>query len=391
MPFVGLSTMDQKVRLISDHLAGCFSIVELAQKYGISRPTVYKWIGRYDREGAEGLKERSRAPRNCSHRISEEVVAAIVALRERKGWGAKKLLKILSSRYAEDQLPARSTCCEILKRHGLVQKRRRRRQVEHPGNQAEAATAPNQIWSADFKGQFKTRDGRYCYPLTVADNYSRYLLGCEALRSTRINEAKPVFLRLFRKFGLPECILTDNGPPFAAYSLGRLSQLSAWWIQLGIRPRLIEPGKPQQNGRHERFHRTLKDRTARPPAGSRGAQQRRFNQFQVEYNEERPHEALGLETPASCYRPSRREMPKRLPPLTYPEHWESRKVAHNRSMKWHGQRVHVSSPCAGLHIGLEEVHNSIWHVYLGPVRLGTFFEDQLQIVDPLNSLELTQV
>ena len=168
----------------------------------------------------------------------------------------------MSARFPAAQLPARSTCNAILARHGLILKRRRRSQIGHPGNQAEVPIEPNQMWAADFKGEFKTRDGRYCYPLTVTDSYSRYLLGCQGLFSTRIDEAKPVFLGLFRKFGLPDRILTDNGSPFAARSLARLSQLSAWWVRLGIRPILIEPGKPQQNGRHERFHRTLKAGTA---------------------------------------------------------------------------------------------------------------------------------
>ena len=381
MPFKGTSAMDQKTRFIADYLTGFFSHTELCHSYGISRPTGYKWIDRYEAEGSAGLVDRSRCPHHCPQETPREIVAAIVELRKQKGWGPKKLLKILSARFPAAQLPARSTCNAILARHGLIVKRRRRSQIGHPGNQAEVPIEPNQMWAADFKGEFKTRDGRYCYPLTVTDSYSRYLLGCQRLFSTRIDEAKPVFLGLFRKFGLPDRILTDNGSPFAARSLARLSQLSAWWVRLGIRPILIEPGKPQQNGRHERFHRTLKAGTAKPPAGNRSAQQRRFNRFRFEYNEERPHEALDLETPASFYTPSSRALPAHPPHLDYPDYWEKRKVTFNRSMKWHGKDVLVSLPCVGQYVGLEEIYDGVWHVYLGPVRLGTFYEETLRIVD----------
>ncbi len=379
MPFEKVSAMDEKTRFIADYLEQRYSHIDLCQMYGISRPTGYKWIRRYESEGAAGLIERSRRPTSCPHQTPEEIVSAIIALRRKYGWGPKKLLRRLSDRFPD--LPAKSTCDAILSRHGLTKKRRRRSQIGHPGNQAVDATAPNQVWAADFKGQFKTRDGRYCYPLTVTDNYSRYLLGCQALLSTHIGEAKPVFKRLFSEFGLPDQILTDNGAPFAARSLGRLSQLSAWWVQLGIRPIRIEPGKPQQNGRHERFHRTLKDRTARPPSGNKSAQQRRFNRFIKEYNEERPHEALGQETPASFYHPSSRTLPAQPPALNYPDHWEKRKVAANSSMRWHTKAVQVSMPCAGQYIGLEEIDEGIWNVYLGAVRIGIFLEEELRIAD----------
>ena len=392
MPFEKVSAMDQKTLFIADYLNQVYPHSVLCEKYGVSRPTGYKWISRYESEGPPGLIDRSCRPHHCPQEISQDVVSAIVALRKaHTDWGAKKLIKHLRGRFSSDALPARSTCCEILSRHGLVRKKRRKRQIGHPGERRRNITAPNQLWTADYKGQFKTRDGRYCYPLTVLDSHSRYLLGCQVLTSTCLVEAKPVFRRVFAKYGLPDRLLTDNGVPFAAHSLGRLSQLSAWWVRLGIRPELIEPGNPQQNGRHERFHRTLKDKTARPPAGSRSAQQRRFNQFQIEYNEVRPHEALDLETPSTVYTPSSRPMPAKLPPLDYPGHWEKRKVATNRSMKWRGHPVHVSLPCAGQYIGLEEVQDGIWHVYYGPIRLGTFIEEQLQIVDHFPKKGITKV
>jgi putative transposase len=379
MPFESVSAMDEKMRFITDYLEGRYSHTELCRIYGISRPTGYKWISRYESEGAVGLIERSRRPINCPHQTPDEIVSEIISLRKKYGWGPKKLLRRLSDQFSD--LPAKSTCDAILSRHGLSQKRRRKSKIGHPGNQAVDATAPNQVWAADFKGQFKTRDGRYCYPLTVTDNYSRYLLGCQALPSIHIGEAKPVFKRLFCEYGLPDQILTDNGAPFAARSLGRLSKLSAWWVQLGIQPIRIEPGKPQQNGRHERFHRTLKDRTVRPPSGNKSAQQRRFNHFRKEYNEERPHEALGQETPATFYHPSSKKLPPQPPALVYPNHWEKRKVSSSSLMKWHKKSVHVSDPCAGQYIGLEEIDIGIWNVYLGALRIGIFLEEELQIVD----------
>jgi putative transposase len=217
---------------------------------------------------------------------------------------------ILQKRHPSWSLPGRSTVCDILRRHGLVPKKRHQRHIGHPGKPTTLIAAPNEVWSADFKGQFKTGDGLYCYPLTVADGYSRFLLGCQALSSTRVAEAKPVFTRLFKAFGLPKRIRTDNGVPFATNTLGRLSQLSAWWVRLGILPEFIEPGKPQQNGCHERMHRTLKAETTRPPARTRRAQQLKFDRFREEFNFQRPHEALDMQPPPHATNPH----PVRCPP-----------------------------------------------------------------------------
>jgi hypothetical protein len=240
---------------------------------------------------------------------------------------------------------------------------------------------PNSIWTADFKGQFRTRDGRYCYPLTIVDGYSRYLLACQGLRSTAIALAKPVFHRLFEQYGLPRIIRTDNGVPFATTTLGRLSTLSVWWIRLGIFPELIEPAHPEQNGRHERMHKTLKAETTRPPRGNLSAQQVRFNEFRREYNDDRPHEGLGLETPASRYEPSPRPMPSKLPQIEYPKHFEVRLVSKNCGIRWKSQRVLVTHTLAGEYVGLEEVGDGVWDVFFGPVRLGRLDERRLQVED----------
>jgi putative transposase len=249
-----------------------FSISELCDHYGVSRKTGYKWIDRYLTRGPAGLEERSRRPRQCPWQTPEHVVEALLEARRRHPcWGAKKLLTIVSKRHSH--WPHRSTIYDILNRHGLVALKRRRRTMGHPGRPNSPIDAPNAVWSADFKGHFKTGDGIYCYPLTITDGYSRCLLGCQALHATSVHQAKPVFTRIFKQFGLPQRVRTDNGAPFASISLARLSTRSAWWVRLGILPAFIEPGKPQQNGRHERMHRTLKAETTRPPAANLPAQQ----------------------------------------------------------------------------------------------------------------------
>ena len=388
MPWSQPTPMDQKTQFIADYLRERLSMTELCELYGISRKTGYKLIDRYLKFGPAGLAERSRKPDSHPNQTPEHVVHAIVEVRQRHpSWGAKKLLSILEKRHPKWSLPGRSTVCDILSRHGLVPKQRNRRHIGHPGKPSSVIAAPNDGWSADFKGHFKTADGRYCYPLTVADGFSRYLLGCQALSSTSVAGAKPVFLRLFKEFGLPKRIRTDNGVPFATNTLARLSQLSAWWVRLGVLPELIEPGKPQQNGRHERMHRTLKAETTRPAANSCRAQQRKFDRFREEFNCERPHEALDMQTPASCYQPSPREMPHKIPPLEYPDRFEVRYVSANGGIRWNKQWVNVSITCVGEYVGLEEIDDGVWNVYFGPLKLGKLLERHMRIEDEFGRLK----
>jgi transposase InsO family protein len=380
--------MDQKTQFIADYLRDTLSVSELCDMYGISRKTAYKWIERYLRQGPVGLEDRSRKPRNCPNRTLEHIEAALLQERARHpSWGAKKLLPFLAKRFPNEPLPVESTVFEILGRHGMLARKRQRRRIGHPGAPSSAMLAPNDVWSADFKGQFKTGDGRYCYPLTVTDGFSRYLLGCQGLHSTAVHQAKPVFTRLFKEFGLPKRIRTDNGVPFATNTLGRLSSLSAWWVRLGVFPEFIEPGKPQQNGRHERMHRTLKAETTRPPAGSLRAQQRKFNCFRSEYNAERPHEALDMQTPQQLYTPSPRPMPNRPAPLEYPDRFELRYVSGNGGVRWNGHWVNVSVVCIGEYVGFEEIDDGIWNVYFGPLKLGRFNERNMRIEDEFGRLK----
>jgi putative transposase len=391
MPWSQTMPMDQRVQFIADYLRNMLSMTELCDLYHVSRKTGYKWVQRYLRRGPIGLEELSRKPRVSPNQTPAERVAAILeARRHHPSWGAKKLLKILRKKHPRWSWPHRGTVCEILSRHGLVPPKRRRRVIGHPGRPTTQILAPNDVWSADFKGQFKTTNGTYCYPLTVTDGYSRFLLGCQALRSTSVAEAKPVFLRLFQEFGLPQRIRTDNGVPFATNTLGRLSQLSAWWVRLGVLPEFIEPGKPQQNGRHERMHRTLKAETTRPAAANLAAQQRKFNAFRLEFNQQRPHEALDLETPAACYTPSLRSMPNKIPPLEYPDRFEVRYVSANGGIRWEHDWVNVSTVCAGDYVGLEEIDDGVWNVYFGPLKLGRFLERHRRIEDAYGRLLRSQ-
>jgi putative transposase len=388
VPWKETSPMDQKTQFIADYLRETFSVTELCDMYEVSRKTAYKWIDRYLRQGPAGLEDRSRKPRNTPNRIPEHIEAALLQARTRHpSWGAKKLLPHLAKRFPNEQLPVESTVFEILGRHGMLARKRQRRRLGHPGAPSNSMLAPNDVWCADFKGQFKTGDGRYCYPLTVTDGFSRYLLGCQALHSTAVDGAKPAFTRLFKEFGLPKRIRTDNGVPFATNSLARLSSLSAWWVRLGVMPELIEPGKPQQNGRHERMHRTLKAETTRPPAGNLQAQQRKFNRFQSEYNTERPHEALDMQTPQALYNPSPREMPNRLAPLEYPDRFEVRYVSGNGGVRWNGRWLCVSIVCVGEYVGFEEIDDGLWIVYYGPVKLGRFNERNMRIEDEFGRLK----
>ncbi len=387
MPWRETTPMHQRTLFIADHLRGTRSVTELCAEYGIARKTAYKWIDRYIRRGPAGLEDRSRRPRVMPNTTPEPVVNALIVLRHRHPtWGPKKLLAYLARRHPSWQLPGRSVTAALLKRRGLIRRRACRRRIGHPGKPHTLIVAPNQLWCADFKGQFRMGNGRYCYPLTVTDGFSRYLLGCQGLPSTAVAGAKPVFTRLFQEYGLPQYIRTDNGVPFATNTLARLSRLSAWWVRLGILPQLIEPGRPQQNGRHERMHKTLKAEATRPPAAAMPSQQRRFDRFRREFNEERPHEALDQRTPASIYEPSPRPMPSKLPPLEYPDRFEVRYVSANGGIRWNRAWVNVSTTCVGEYVGLEEIDDGVWTVYFGALTLGRLIERKMKIEDAYGRL-----
>lgn len=367
--------MDERRRFIEDHAHGLYDMTELSARYGISRKTGYKWLARFEAHGRPGLVDRSHAPHACPHRISREVAQLIVAARRaHPSWGPRKLLAWLAPRYPALELPAVSTAGDLLARRGLVKTRRRRRQHTHPGVVPAVTQEPNDLWTADFKGHFRTRDGIYCYPLTVADQHTRYLLACQGLASIHGWRVRPVFERLFREYGLPRAIRTDNGVPFATRGLHGLSQLNVWWMRLGITHQRIRPARPQENGCHERMHKTLKYEATKPPQRDRRAQQQRFATFRAEYNDERPHEALGGKPPASCYTSSPRLYPATLPALEYPGHFLVKPVTAAGNLRFKHKLLFIAHALAHHRIGFDEVADGVWSIYFGTVLLGRLDE-----------------
>lgn len=361
MPWEQTSAMDQRVQFIADWLSGDYFKIELCTAYGISRPTADKWIKRYEQQGAKALEERSRAPHSHPNATSEQVCEMIIETKlSRQNWGPKKVLDYLRERKPKLDWPADSTVGEILKRAGLVKRRVRRQRVAPYGEPFGACQGPNQIWSADFKGDFLLGNRRRCYPLTLSDNFSRYLLVCRALEHPSYEAVRPWFEWAFREYGLPDAIRTDNGTPFASLVVGGVSQLSKWWIQLGIKPERIEPGKPSQNGRHERMHRTLKHDA--PPQPTFQRQQRSFDLFLEQYDWQRSHEALGRKTPGSVYCASPRRYPGKIPPVEYDSGIIVRQVRHNGEIKWHGELIYVSQILAQEPLGLTQIDEEQWEV-----------------------------
>lgn len=368
MPWKVTSVVDEKVMFIADCLRDEEPMTVLCERYGISRETGYVWRRRYAAEGAAGLEERSRAPHRHWATTSAELVVRIIALRQRKPyWGPKKLLAILAAEDRASAWPSASTVAEILRREGLSQPRRRRRRaltIEQPFGAVEAA---NDAWCVDFKGWFRTGDGVRCDPLTVTDAFSRYLLGLQIVAP--VTEAVELEMdRLFREHGLPRAIRSDNGPPFASTGAGGLSRLSVGWAKMGIRLERIYPGKPQQNGRHERMHGTLKAETCDPPAATAAAQQDRFDGFRQEFNDDRPHEALGQCPPKQFYAvASPRPYPERLDEPSYGPDEEVRRVRSDGTIKWRGSMRFISEALIGETVGIREREDGHWAVRFADV------------------------
>jgi putative transposase len=367
--------MDQKVKMIGDYLSNDYTVTQLSEMYEVSRKTIYKWTGRYRTEGPVGLEEKSKAPRSHPNATPLTVARAIVAAKlSHERWGPKKVLAWLDTHHQGGRWPAPSTIGEILKKEGLVRPRKRKRRTPPYTQPFHKAARPNAVWSADFKGQFRTGDGRLCYPLTISDNYGRYLLLCGGLSHPTHEEVKPCFEEAFKEYGLPQAIRTDNGAPFASVGLGGLTELSVWFIKLGIRPERIEPGHPEQNGRHERMHRSLKEATANPPQRDIKEQQKVFDEFAQEYNNERPHEALGQKTPASCYRPSLRPYPVKVPRVEYHGDVIARQVRHNGEIRWRGGLIYVSEALAGESVALKQKGEHLWEVRFSSYPIGILNE-----------------
>ncbi len=374
---------EQRFSFIEEYEREDLSLSALCQSYGISRPTGYKWIERYEQEGLGGLQDRSRAPHHRARAIAEGVKELILAVKAKHGyWGARKIVAHLGAKYPGQEWPAASSVGELLKQRGLTTARKRRQKAERTTEPLAYADEANRVWSVDFKGWFRTGDGQRCDPLTLTDNYSRYLLRCQVLKAETTAQVKPVMEAAFREYGLPERIRSDNGAPFASSGSSGLTGLSVWCIRLGIVPERIEPGCPQQNGRHERMHLTLKRETADPPAATGSKQQRRFDAFRQEYNQERPHEALQQRPPAQFFQVSRRPFPARVLPLEYPSSWQVRRVCSGGKFRQAGCLPFVSHALVGEYIGLEPLDDRYWRAWFGNYQLGVLDRTLAKILTP---------
>jgi transposase InsO family protein len=376
--------MDERLRFVARLLEG-ESMSEVCREFGISRKTGYKVYQRYKECGFEALNDRCRRPVRYANQLPPQIEGLILAYkREKPHWGARKIRELLVRRLDQDvRVPAKSTIHAVLHRHGLVQGLRRPR-YRATGTPLSAGVAPNELWCADFKGEFKLGNGPYCYPLTVTDHASRFLLLCEALESVREETAITAFEQLFLERGLPAAIRSDNGVPFASRSsLFGLSKLSVWWLRLGIAIERIKPGKPQQNGRHERMHLTLKKETTRPPGANSLQQQAKFDAFVSEFNSERPHEALAMKTPAEVYTPSPRSY-QGLPALAYPLHDREVLVTACGRICMHRKRINLSTVLAGQRVGIKEVDEGIWIVSFMNYDLG-FIDLEQKTLQPLDN------
>jgi len=371
MPWKESSPLEQRKAFIAACQTGDESVAELCRQYDISRQTGYKWLQRFADEGDAGLEEKSRAPRHQYQQMLEEVAAEVLGLRhQHPRWGPRKLKAVLERKAPEIEWPAASTIGALLKREGLVIGRTRRTRTPRYSEPLQHANRPNRVWCTDFKGWFYCGDGARCDPLTCTDAFSRFLLRVRSVAKTDGAHVQSVFEALFREKGLPDAMRSDNGPPFASRAPGGLTRLSMWWLRLGIRHERIEPGCPEQNGRHERMHQTLKQETASPPRANLRQQQQAFLAFEREYNYERPHEALGNRTPTELYEVSKREYPSRLPELEYPNGVIYRRISQQGSLKWKCERTFISEVLAREIVGLLETDDEIFEVYYGPLRIG---------------------
>ena len=372
MPWKGVTVTEQRQRFLEDFQLNYYSITELAERFCISRKTAYKWINRFKQNGHSGFHEQSRRPHSCPWQTNKAIVEELVEIRKaHPKWGPKKLLDLMERRNPERKLPAISTAALILKRNELVKPRRRYRRA-HPGCPKSVPAGPNDIWAADYKGQFRLKNGKYCFPLTVSDLSSRFILGIDAHPAISLEKTFAYFRGLFEAYGLPNRIRTDNGVPFASNALARLSQLSVWFIKLGIYPELIEPGKPQQNGVHERMHRTLKEEATIPPASSLRAQQKKFDQFREEFNQVRPHEAIGMKRPEEIYQASERTMPTRIETYDYPAHFLVRRVSRAGTIRVFHNQVFVSNTLQEDYVGLEEVDDGVYDLFFCFYQIGRY-------------------
>lgn len=365
------SEKDMKMMFIGDWLKNEFSFTALCNRYKISRPTGYDLIKRYIKEGEGALQQKSRAPHTIPHKTSPEIELALVKLKQRFScWGPRKIRDYLLIQNKEKDWPASSTIGEIFKKHGLVKKRKLRKKVPAHSEPLSHCNASNQVWSADFKGQFYLSNKKYCYPLTITDNWSRYIFACEGFLSPTCDNVIKSFEKVFKEFGLPDAIRTDNGQPFCGLGIGGLTRLSIWFLKLGILPERIKLGAPQQNGRHERMHRTLKEATIIPKKYSLDEQQIIFDDFIREFNFERPHEALQAKRPYEIHCKSKKIFPSVIPEINYPDEFLVRRVKNRGEIKIEGKKYYVSELLYKEPVGLKMIDENRMMLYFSKLKLG---------------------
>ena len=373
--------MEEKLRFVFEYDTGEHSMTELCQRYEIARETGYVWLRRYREAGVPGLLERSRAAHRHSNQMPEELERMVLELREaHMTWGPRKLKRVLERDEPRRGWPATSTIGALLKREGLVVARKKRSCTAPYTQPLAHATDANRVWCADFKGWFRTADGERIDPLTISDAHSRYLLRCQAVEKTDSARVQAIFEAAFREYGMPAAIRTDNGPPFASSAVAGLSRLAVWWIKLGIVPERIAAGHPEQNGRHERMHRTLKQEVAQPPAANRRKQQQALERFRREYNQVRPHEALQMRTPAEIYEPSERKFPAGLSAPEYPEGMQVRSVRRRGHFRWNQQEVFLSEVLWGERVGLLPVDQRWFTIYFAQYPIARFDSQELRVM-----------
>jgi putative transposase len=370
--------MEEKLRFILEYDASEYSMSELCQRYGVARETGYVWLRRYRETGIDGLVERSRAACHHANQTPAEMEQMILELRQaHMRWGPRKLKRVLQRDEPGRRWPASSTIGALLKREGLVVARKKRLHTPPYSAPLAHANSANRVWCADFKGWFRTADGERIDPLTISDAHSRYLLRCQAVEKTDTTRVQAIFEAAFREYGMPEAIRTDNGAPFASPAIAGLSRLAVWWIKLGLVPERIAAGHPEQNGRHERMHRTLKQEV--PPAANRRKQQRALDAFRQEYNQVRPHEALEMRTPAEVYQPAARTFPEQVPELHYPSSMEVRRVKHRGHFRWNQQDVFLTEVLWGEPVGLLPIDGRRFTIYFGPYPIARFDSHELRV------------
>ncbi len=391
MPWKETNVYEERMKFVIAWKNGDWTMTDLSREFGISRVTGYKYLYQYEKYGLEGLMDKSKAPITQPNAVDDATVRLIILCRQdHKTWGPKKILASLKCKYhRKSNWPCPATIGRILKKHGMITQKRKRIKKAVKSFPLSHVSGPNDVWCADYKGHFTVGDGKRCDPLTVTDAYSRFLLECKIVKKTDTHNAKEAFTALFREFGMPYAIRTDNGSPFASQSIAGLSQLSVWWLKLGIHLERIEPGKPQQNGRHERMHKTLKQCTALPPHSSLEAQQKAFNDFKLEYNFQRPHEALDNHFPSDLYKRSEKVFPEKIDEVAYPTNMVVEKVSDTGTIYYACRRIFISSTLIDEPLGLEEIDDRHLRIYFCSSVIGildSYTGNVLQFKNPLYTI-----